>query len=123
MREQIEHERGGPINVRRLARKCGPPKWPAPFAKKGANISGHEPRKIVSVLHSLLERESPNVISVIERDRSQLLQRKHAFHMFRHRLKRTLAIRFRIALAQLVSLSHVQPLRNISADRIVRAGL
>src|SRR5271156_4366512 len=84
MRKHIEDEFVRAINIRTLAGKRSPAEGPASFAKKRPDVSGNEPGKIVGVLHALLECESPNVISVIECDRSQLLQREHALHVLRH---------------------------------------
>ena len=123
VRKHVEDELVRAINIRGLAGKRGPAKRPASFAEKRADVGGNEPGKIVSVLYALLESEGPNVIPVIERDRSQLLQGQHAFHMFSHGFKRAFAICLGIAFAQLGSLRHIEPLRNVAANRIVRAGL
>src|SRR5271155_4375897 len=68
VREHFEHELIGAMDVRRFARERGPPKWPASLAEQRADIGRHKAWKIVSVLHALLERECPDVISVIKRD-------------------------------------------------------
>src|ERR1700678_1790591 len=96
VRKHVEDELVRAINIRSLAGKRSPAEGPASCAEKRADVSGNEPGKIVSVLYALLESEGQNVIPVIERDRPQLLQGQHSFHVFSHGFKRAFAIRLRI---------------------------
>ena len=106
-----------------FAGKRHPAKRSAPFAKERTNVGGHEAGKIVGVFHALLESERANVVAVVECDGAQLLQREHAFDVPGDRFERALAIRLRIVVAKLGGLLDVEPLRNVAAQRIVRAGL
>src|ERR1700683_5788571 len=115
VRKQVQHQLVRSINIRRFTGKRSPTKRPAPFAKQRTNVGRDKSRKIVRVLHTLLESESADVISVIEGDRSQLLQREHAFDMLGDRFERTLAIGLWIARTQLGRLRHIKSLRNITA--------
>src|SRR5450755_3922172 len=90
VRKHFEYELVGAVDVRRLTGKRGPTEWSAAFAKERANVGGNEARKIVGILHALLEGECADVVAVIECDRAQFLQREHAFHVARHGVERTL---------------------------------
>ncbi len=123
VREHVQHQLIGFVDVGRLTGKRGPAEWPAAFAEQRTNVGRNESRKVVSVFHALLECESADVVAVIEGHRAQFLQREHAFDVLGHRFERTLFVRRRIFLAQLVGLGHVESLRDVPADGIVRAGL
>ena len=106
-----------------FAGKRGPAERAAALAEKRADIGGHEAGKIVGVFHALLECERADVVAVVECDGAQFLQREHAFDVPGDGFKRALAIRVGIALAKFGGLLDVEPLRNVAAERIVRAGL
>src|SRR5580693_6583618 len=70
--EHFEYQPIGTRDVRRLSRKRRPPKRSFAFAEQRANVRRHKPREVISVLHALLKRECPNVVSIVERHRPKL---------------------------------------------------
>src|SRR6185437_14821582 len=100
VRKHFKNELVSAMNVRRLAGKRGPAKRTAAFAKQRANVSGNEPRKVVSICQTLLESECADVVAIVESDRAHFLQGEHAFHVSGDGLHGPLAIGLGIALAQ-----------------------
>src|SRR6201987_2133073 len=123
VRKHFEYQLIRAMDIRSLPRKRYPAKRPSSLAEKRAYICRDKSRKIVSILDALIVSTHPNVIAVIERYRTQFLPPDHSLHMLGHRFERTLAIAIRISLPQLRRLRHIQPLRNIAADWVVRARL
>ena len=123
VREHLQHEPIGAMNVGRLARKRDPAERPASFAKQRANVGGNEAGEVVGVLHALLEGERANVVAVIECHRAEFLERQHALDVPADRFESALAISGGIGLAKFGRLRHIETLRNVAADWIVRAGL
>src|SRR5262249_10021175 len=73
LRKQIEYQLIGAGNVRGLAGKRRPAKRPFAFAEQWPDIRRHKSGKVVGVLQSLLIREVPNVVAVVNLPRTQLL--------------------------------------------------
>src|SRR5437016_14539691 len=99
LRKQLQHEIISHGNIGSLARQRHPAEWPSSLAKQRAYVSGNEPRKIVRILHATLERVCPNIVAVIERYGTHLLQPQHALNVPRHGIQRLFFVSLRIALA------------------------
>src|SRR5579875_3797586 len=121
--KHFQDELIGAMNVGRLSGKRGPTKWPAAFAEEGPDVCGHEAGKIVSVFYALLESERADVVTVVEGDRSQLLQCEHSFNVNGNGFEGAPPVGFRIGFAQIRGLLDGEVLWDVTADRIVRTGL
>src|SRR5580693_8840439 len=123
VREEFENKIICDVNVGGFARERDPAERTASCAEQRTNIGRNESREIVGVLHTALEREGADVVSVVECDRSHLLQTQHAFDVARHGVERLLCIGLRIALAQFERLREGHAVRNVSVQRIMSRGL
>ena len=121
--EHFQHQLIRSCDIRSLSRKRRPAKRSFALAKQRPNVGGHKSRKVVGVLHALLKRKRPNIVSVIKRHRAQLLQIQHSLNVLRHRLHRMFLVLIRIFFSQFERRFERHPVRHVSADRIVRAGL
>ena len=123
LREHLQHQIVGGVNVGRIARERRPAERPASFAEQRTNVRRHESGKIVGVLHAVLEGEGANVVAVVEGDRAHLLQLEHALDVARHGVERALDVCLGIALAQLQRGFQRHAAGHVAVQRIVRRGL
>src|SRR5712692_5203141 len=104
VREELQHQFVGAIDVRRLTRERHPAERPAALAEKRPDVRWHEAGKIVGVLDALLESKRADVVAVVKRDCAQLLQREHPADVLGNRFHGAIAVLLRVAPAQLGSL-------------------
>src|SRR5882672_12679136 len=101
LRKHFQDKLVGPRDIRCFARQRCPPKWSLAFAKQGPDVRRRKSREVVRVFHALLKRKRSNVVAVIERHGTQLLQRQHSSYMPGRRCPRSLLIFGAIFLPQL----------------------
>src|SRR5260221_6403637 len=63
LREKLQHQIVGNGDVCRVAGKGHPAERPSPFAEQRTDISRNKAGKIVSVLHTALEREGADIVA------------------------------------------------------------
>src|SRR2546425_6372706 len=72
LREGFLHRAVCPVKVLRLTGKHCPAERPLPLAKQGTDVLGNEARDVEGVFQPVPESVPPDVIAVIEYDRSAL---------------------------------------------------
>src|SRR2546429_2046485 len=66
LRKHLQHQVIGDSDVAGVARERNPAKGPASLAEERANIFRHNPRNVISIFHSALIREGPDIVAVVE---------------------------------------------------------
>src|SRR5271166_1189430 len=123
VREHLQDQIVGGVDVGGIAGERRPAKRAAAFAEERPNVGGHEAREIVGVLHAMLKSEGANVVPVVEGDGAHLLELEHAFNVAGHGVERLLDIGLGIALAQLESGFERHAARYVAVERVVRGSL
>ncbi len=100
LREHLEHEIVGGVNVGRIAGERRPAEGAAAFAEERTDVGGHEAGEIECVFHAVIEGELADVVAVIEGDGAHLLELEHAFDVAGHGVERLLEVGLRVGLAQ-----------------------
>ena len=110
LREHLQDEIVGGVNVGGIARERRPAERAAAFAEQRTNVGGHEAREIEGVFHAVLEGEGADVVAVVEGDRAHLLQLEHAFDVAGHGVERLLRYALGSFLRSSSAASSVMPL-------------
>src|SRR5207247_7242636 len=115
------HQFVGNRDVGRLPGERHPAKRPASLTKQWTYIFRHETGKVICVLYSVLESESPNVVAIVESHRPHFLQSQHAFDVLCDCIQRALLVALRIDLARFTCGYEVLSVRDTSVTSAVRA--
>src|SRR5689334_12939716 len=84
--KHLQNKIVGHSNVSGVATERHPAEWAAAFTKQRTDIRRYKARKIIGVLHTLLEGKRPDVVAVIKSDAAHLLQTQHALNVAGHRV-------------------------------------
>src|SRR5579883_2901937 len=122
-REQFKNKPVCADNVLRVTGECDPAKWAFSLAEKWTNVFGHKSRNFIGIFYTCDPGLGTQVVAVIKGNCTSPFQFQHRLYMLGHGAHRTQLVFFRIALTQLNSFAQVHPIRNISLERIMRAGL
>ena len=118
---------------RERPRRCGryplghrkvPPSETVPsLRKKRPYIGRNEADDVERVVDTGGDGLASNIVTVVERHRSPLLERQHRAHMIRHRTHRLPRIAFRIVHAQSERLFVAHSVRYVAVQLVMRRGL
>src|SRR6516164_848684 len=98
--EHFEHQPVSARDVRGFSGKRGPPERPLSLAKQGPDVGWYKSGERIGVLYSRFVGKGSDIVSVVERHRTELLEFQHSLHMLAHRGYRPFPILLRIRLAQ-----------------------
>src|SRR5690348_2620024 len=121
--EKLEHERIRSRDIFGIAGKSNPTKWSFSFAEQRANVLRNETGDVESIPETGIERDSADVVSVIERDRAALLHLQHRRHVLDRRLRRALHVLRRVCDTQRERIRERHPRWHITIQHVVRARL
>ena len=121
--EEAEQGFIGRPDVFRVARESGPPKRALALAKQGTDEEGHEAADLEGVLHASLLRLAPQVVAVVEDDRSAALPLEKRPHVAGHGLVRALDVPLRVLPAQGREVLVGCPRRDVALELVVGRGL
>src|ERR1051325_4090813 len=121
--EELEREVVRAAYVFGVAGESHPAERPLALAEERAYVLRHEARYVERVLNPRVERLLAYVVPVVEGDRARALEGEHRLDVARHRLRRTLDVRARVAAPQLFRLFEREARGDVSVQGVVRARL
>ena len=110
-------------NVFLVTRQRYPAERPATQTKLRPNEGRHETGKGKRVVKSCVISALPQVVTIIKRDRSTVLQCDHCFHVTCHRRHRLIAVVVRVAFAIGGCRRQREADGDVAVEHIMRAGL
>ena len=100
--EHLERQRVGGGQIRRIARKDGPPERTLALAEQRAHVLGNEPGNVERARDAGLLGLRADVVAVVERHRAARRQVEHRLHVRGHRRHRPRDVRLGILRSQRV---------------------
>ena len=124
VREHLERQAVGAVDVLGIAGERHPAERPAAFAEQRPDVLGHEARDVVRALHARLLRLRADVVAVIERHGAGASAARASPRRARPSRRWTAAMYASGSrVAQRARLVERHAVRDIAVQRIVRAGL
>src|SRR5438132_2314690 len=111
------------LNIQRVSRQRDPAERSTAFSKQRPDICRDEAREVIGVFYAAFKRHGPDIVAVIERQRTPLLHFEHGGDVNGDRFDRPYRVCLGIGFAKLRRFVEREPARNISVQRVVRAGL
>ena len=105
LREELQRQFVGAVDVLRVARERHPAERPLARAEERTNVLGHKAGNQERVRAAGVEGEAANVVAVVEGHRAGALQGEHRIHVNHHRRRRAAHVLRRIAAPQLRGLA------------------
>src|SRR6266516_6148939 len=119
VRQRIHDGAVGAVDILGLAAQRDPAEWALPLGEERPDVGGHEARNVEGIADTRLERETAQVVAVIEGLGAQALETEHGRDVLADRVLDHLEVFLRIAVAQVGGLVDGERRRDIAAQRIV----
>src|SRR5881409_960619 len=120
LREQLQRQPVGALQIPRLARQYHPAEGPLPFAEQGPDVLGHEPRDRERLLESGIGGLGADVVAVVERDGALPPQLQHGAHVAHDAPRRAPHVLRRVRLPQRGRLLERAARWDVAVERVVR---
>src|ERR671923_1462611 len=123
VREELEHELIRASEVGWVSRERDPPERPLSFAEERPDVRRDESRERKCFADAGVERDSSNVVAVIERHRAATLQLEHCADMLDNRSDAACYVLRRVISPKLRCRRDIEPARDVAVQRVVCARL
>ena len=123
LREELEYQPVGAMQILCVAGERHPAKRPLPLAEERPDVFRHEAGNRERVRHAGVARFGPDVVAVVEGDRTPFLQVEHRLHVGRNARARAPHIVVGRGAPQLGRLGGTEAGGDVAVQRVVRRRL